>query len=140
MEIQEASLHDSERLYREVLNALPAAVYMTDAQGRITFYNEACVAFSGRRPKLGADEWCVTWRLYWPDGAPMPHDTCPMAVALREGREIRGAEAIAERPDGTRIWFTPYPTPLCDAEGRSVIRFGGNQLAISTLITENAVD
>jgi PAS domain S-box-containing protein len=43
-----------------------------------------------------------------------------MAVALKEGRVIRGAEAIAERPDGTRIWFTPYPTPLRDSAGKIV--------------------
>jgi PAS domain S-box-containing protein len=43
-----------------------------------------------------------------------------MAIALKEGREVRGVEAIAERPDGTRIWFTPYPTPLRDAEGKVV--------------------
>ena len=57
-----------------------------------------------RRPharSLGSDEWCVTWKLYWPDGTPLPHDQCPMAVALKEGRAIRNAEAIAERPDGT---------------------------------------
>jgi two-component sensor histidine kinase len=43
-----------------------------------------------------------------------------MAVALRENREVRGEEAIAERPDGTRTPFIPYPTPLRDAEGRLV--------------------
>ena len=41
-----------------------------------------------------------------------------MAVALREKRPIRGVEAIAERPDGSRVPFIPYPTPLFDAEGR----------------------
>jgi PAS domain S-box-containing protein len=50
----------------------------------------------------------------------MPHDECPMAIALKEGRIIAGAEAIAERPDGTRVWFTPFPTPLRDAAGRIV--------------------
>jgi two-component sensor histidine kinase len=50
----------------------------------------------------------------------MPHDECPMAVALRENRHVRGAEAIAERPDGSRVSFVPYPTPLRDAEGRLV--------------------
>ena len=43
-----------------------------------------------------------------------------MAVALKEGRIVDGVEAIAERPDGKRIWFTPYPRPLHDAEGRIV--------------------
>ena len=43
-----------------------------------------------------------------------------MAVALRENRRIRGVEAIAERPDGTRVPFIPYPTPLRNAEGRLI--------------------
>ena len=41
-----------------------------------------------------------------------------MAIALKENRPVRGCEAIAERPDGTRIPFIPYPTPLRDADGR----------------------
>jgi len=76
------------------------------------------VEFSGRQPELGTDEWCVTWKLFHPNGTPMPHSECPMAVALKECRIVRGAEAIAERPDGRRIWFTPYPTPLRDSEGK----------------------
>jgi PAS domain S-box-containing protein len=109
-----------ERRFRQLLNALPAAVYTTDAAGRITFYNEAAVELWGCRPELGKSEWCGSWRLYWPDGRPMPHGQCPMAVALKEGRPIRGAEAVAERPDGTRIPFLPYPTPLRDASGELV--------------------
>jgi len=108
----EQRLQESERRSRELLNALPIAVYTTDAAGRITYYNEAAVAFSGRRPALGVDEWCVSWKLYWPDGTPLPHDECPMALALREGHEARGVEAVAERPDGTRRTFTPFPTVL----------------------------
>ena len=38
--------------YREFLDALAVAVYTTDAAGRITFFNEAAVAFWGRRPQL----------------------------------------------------------------------------------------
>ncbi|WP_129793795.1 PAS domain S-box protein [Sphingosinicella sp. CPCC 101087] len=110
----------NERRLRELLEALPAAVYTTDAEGRITFYNQAAVEMAGREPVLGSDEWCVTWKLYHPDGKPLPHDQCPMAVALRENRAVRGGEAVAERPDGSRVPFIPYPTPLRDAEGRLV--------------------
>ena len=53
---------------RELLDALPAAIYTTDAAGRITYYNAAAVQLAGRTPKIGSDEWCVTWRLYRPDG------------------------------------------------------------------------
>jgi two-component sensor histidine kinase len=49
-----------------------------------------------------------------------PHDQCPMALALKEDRAVRGAEAVAERPDGTRVPFIPYPTPLHDADGRLI--------------------
>ena len=107
-----ASEHDKapgkgERYVRGLIEALPAAIYMTDAQGRITYYNEAAVAFTGRRPALGQDRWCVTWRLYQPDGTLLPHDQCPMAIALKENRPIRGVEAVAERPNGTRVSFMP---------------------------------
>ena len=57
----------TELPYRELLDALPAAIYTTDAAGRITYYNAAAVQLAGRRPKIGSDEWCVTWRLYRPD-------------------------------------------------------------------------
>jgi PAS domain S-box-containing protein len=116
----EAKLRDSERQLKDLLTAIPAAIYTTDAQGRITYYNEAAVELAGRTPTIGSDEWCVTWKLYRPDGTPMRHDECPMAVALREGRPIRNAEAIAERPDGTRVPFIPYPTPLRDSSGKIV--------------------
>ena len=72
---------------------------------------------AGRTPVIGTDEWCVTWKLFWPDGTPLPHDQCPMAISLREGRPIRGYEAVAERPDGTRVPFIPYQTPMRDAAG-----------------------
>ncbi|MGH6926436.1 MAG: PAS domain S-box protein [Propylenella sp.] len=106
-----------DRRSLELLQALPAAIYLTDAEGRITFYNTAAAELWGVRPELGKSEWCGSWRLYWPDGRPMPHDECPMAVALKEGRAFRGAEAVAERPDGTRVPFLAYPTPFRDESG-----------------------
>jgi len=113
-------LYDRAGGLRAILEALPAAVYTTDAQGRITSFNEEAVRFSGRVPQLGTDSWCVTWKLYRADGTPLPHDQCPMAVALREGRPVRGVSAIAERPDGTRLHFMPYPTPIKDASGKVI--------------------
>lgn len=109
-----------DRQLNRLLDAVPAAIYTTDAVGLITYYNEAAAALAGRRPTLGEDYWCVTWRLYEPDGTPLPHDRCPMAVALKENRPIRGQEAIAERPDGTRVPILPFPTPLRDRDGNLV--------------------
>ncbi|MGO4833490.1 sensor histidine kinase, partial [Rhizobiaceae sp. 2RAB30] len=116
----EEKLRASERQLKALFAAIPAAIYTTDALGKITYFNEAAVELSGRTPQIGEDEWCVTWKLYRPDGTPLPHDECPMAIALKEGRAIRNAEAIAERPDGLRIPFIPYPTPLRDEDGNIV--------------------
>ena len=106
----------AERSSRQMLEALDVAVYTTDREGRLTFFNDAAAAFWGRMPELG-ELWCGSYKLFYPDGAPMAHDECPMAIALRDGRELRGVEAIAERPDGSRVGFTPYPTVLRDPDG-----------------------
>ncbi|HWI87098.1 MAG TPA: PAS domain-containing protein [Sphingomonas sp.] len=104
----------------DILARIQAAVYITDPDGVITHYNRACVGLSGRTPRIHQDKWCVTWRLYTTEGEFLPHDECPMAVAIRERRPIRGQRAIAERPDGTRVPFTPYPTPMFDGEGNLI--------------------
>ena len=113
----QGALADREAHYKQILDALPAAIYTTDAKGIITYFNRASVEFSGRTPNVGRDHWCVTWRLYTPDGKPLRHDECPMAISLRENRSVRDVEAVAERPDGSRVPFRPYPTPLTDRTG-----------------------
>ena len=102
------------------LDALPAPIYATDAEGVVTHYNRPCIAFAGRTPRVGHDSWCVTWKLYTEEGAHLPHDRCPMAVAVRERRAVRGVQAVAERPDGTHVDFRPHPTPLLDRAGNFV--------------------
>jgi PAS domain S-box-containing protein len=106
-----------EGFFHQILDVLPAAVYTTNAAGQITYFNEAAATLWGCRPELGSSEWCGSWKLYWPDGRPLPHEECPMAIALKEGRPVRGVEAIAERPDGSRVPFMPFPTPLYGASG-----------------------
>jgi PAS domain-containing protein len=104
----------------EFLDDLSAAVYTTDRAGRITYFNRACISLAGRTPVAGEDRWCVTWKLYGEDGEFIPHDRCPMAVAIVEKRAVRGLKAIAERPDGSRTTFRPFPTPLLDEQGEVV--------------------
>lgn len=115
--------HDQEALrlsqsrYRELIQSLPAAVYTCDAQGRIQLYNQAAVSLWGREPEIGKDLWCGSWKIYRPDGTPLPLDECPMAVTLREGRAVRGEEIVIERPDGSKRHVVPHPDPICDASG-----------------------
>jgi PAS domain S-box-containing protein len=103
----------------DFLDTVGVAVYTTDADGRVTYFNEAAAELWGRRPEAG-ELWSPAWRMYWPDGRPMARDESPMAVAVRQDRAIHGAEVELERPDGTRAVYISYPTPLHDRAGRLV--------------------
>jgi PAS domain S-box-containing protein len=120
LRLSEAKLRDSERRLQELIAAVPAAIYTTDAEGKITYFNQAAVELVGCTPTIGNDEWSATWKLYHPNGTPLPYDQSPMPIALKEGGAIRNAEAVAERPDGTRVPFIPYPTPLRDGSGKII--------------------
>ena len=111
----QAARHGGEAL-AEALEAMPVAAYATDSEGRVTHFNHACVSLAGRAPRAGEDRWCVTHRLYDAEGAHLPHADCPMAVAIRERRKLRGLRATAERPDGSRVALAPHPTPWFDAD------------------------
>ncbi|WP_432212012.1 EAL domain-containing protein [Bosea vestrisii] len=104
--------------FREIVARLPVALYATDADGFVTYFNQAAVRLVGREPQLGQDRWCISHKLFQIDGSPLPLEDCPLAVALREEREVWGVEALAERLDGSRVRIMPLPTPLYDAAGK----------------------
>lgn len=108
----------SPDLLRQILSNLPVAVYATDGDGRIAYYNDAAAALWGRRPELGKDAWGGAWKLFKPDGSPMTYDDTPMGMAVRERRALRAVPIICERQDGARIPLAAYPTPQFDADGR----------------------
>src|SRR5579875_1608857 len=124
-----------DSVFRAMVEALPVAMYTTDAEGRLTYFNKAAVKLSGRSPEVGTDQWCVTWKIFLPDGTYLPHDQCPMAVALKGIEVPTGIECMAERPDGTRFWFSPCPAVLRDAEGRII---GGINLLMDITDRKNA--
>ena len=72
------------------------------------------------RPDLGQQRWSDLSRFYHADGTPMALEDCPTEIALKQGRIVRGREAIIERPDGTRVPIIPFPTPLRDKAGAVV--------------------
>jgi PAS domain S-box-containing protein len=98
-------------------NHLPIAVYTCDNLGYITSFNKAAEVLWGRKPEIGKDLWCGSWKIFYINGEPMDLDTCPMAITLREGRAVEGKEILIERPDHTRIKVRPYPVPVFDEDG-----------------------
>lgn len=113
----EAKQQEGEHNLKQIIDGLPVAYYSCDAEGKIEIFNEPAEELWGRSPKKGKDLWCGSWRIYNPDGSPLPLDDCPMAVTLREGKPVRGQEIIVERPDGTRLNVLPYPQPIFSPSG-----------------------
>ncbi len=114
----EDKIREGERLYHQLVDALPVAVYTTDAEGYVTLYNEAAIELWGRPAEIGKDRWCGSHRSFITDGSSLPFDQSPMAVALKEGRALRGIEGVAERPDGSRVAYMAHPTSLHDESGK----------------------
>lgn len=115
-----AELVSQDDQFHQILDNLPVAVYTTDQAGTITYFNPAAAEFAGRSPEIGKDKWCVTFRLFNPDGTELPHDQCPMAIALKENRPVRNQQALAQRPDGTLFPFQPFPTPIRNESGELI--------------------
>ena len=118
----EEGIFGNEQHFRTLFEALPDAVYTCDAEGRITLFNHRAVELWGRAPSIGdsAELFCGAFRLYLPDGTPLPHAKTPMARALREGRGFRNVEVIMERPDGSCVHVLVNPDPIRDSEGRVI--------------------
>jgi PAS domain S-box-containing protein len=114
----EGELRESERHSRELVEGLPAAVYTTDAAGRIEHYNEAAVQLWGRAPEIGMDKWCGSHALFTPEGARIPLDRCPMAEVVRGNRGIGKVEILIERPDGSHRHAITHPRPIHDETGK----------------------
>src|SRR5689334_2134437 len=96
----EKALEGEER-YRQLVHGLPVAVYMTDAEGSLKFYNEAAALLWGFEPAIG-EPWHVAYKAFRADGEPLRLEEYPMTMALKERRPVRGVEFYLERPDGTR--------------------------------------
>jgi PAS domain-containing protein len=45
------------RHFGAMVETLPVAIYTTDAEGRLGYFNPAAVKLSGHVPELGTDQW-----------------------------------------------------------------------------------
>lgn len=111
----EALAHESKERYRALFDLGPVAVYACDASGRITDFNRRAATLWGRTPATADadDRFCGSLKLFRADGSFMPHPECPMAEVL-SGKipEVRDAEVLIERPDGSQITVIVNILPL----------------------------
>jgi len=103
-----------------IIRALPLPAYLTDAEGYLTYYNDAAAELWGYRPELGKARWTGAWRLYTLGGHPLDPAQSPVAISAESGVPVQGAEAVVERPDGTRVTVRGNPSLIRDASGKVI--------------------
>lgn len=115
-----AGLYERSQLeFYRLLDKLPAGAYVCDAGGLITYYNRHAVGVWGRAPELNnpVDRFCGSFRLYKPDGTPLRHDQCWMALSIKEKRAYNGYEIVVQQENGNRITVLAHANPLYDDSG-----------------------
>jgi PAS domain-containing protein len=98
---------------QDLIEVLPAAVYVCNAQAVVVSYNRRAAELWGREPVPGDTDqkYCGAHRLYRTDGTFLPHRDTPMEHVLRTGEPSRDQEVIIERPDGSRLRFSSTLRP-----------------------------
>jgi PAS domain S-box-containing protein len=118
----EAALPKGELEFRRLLEKLPAGAYTCDPEGLITYFNQQAVQLWGRAPKLNdpIDRFCGSFKLLSPDGSPIAHDQCWMALALKMDRGYNKREIVIERPDGQSFTALAHANPIHDESGKLI--------------------
>jgi PAS domain S-box-containing protein len=119
----EEAIRHSEKRYRTLFDLVPVAVYSCDAKGLIQEYNQHAVELWGREPKRNdpSEKFCGSFKIFYPDGRPMPHNKCPMARALRgEKLAATDLEILVERSSGARRNVLVSPTALKNGQGKVI--------------------
>lgn len=107
-------------LEQQILNTLPTATYICDPEGTILFFNEAAVKLWGRRPETGVEILCGSWKVLSSNGSVIEAQNHPLAIAIREHKEISGQELIIKREDGSCRTVICQPKLFFDESGNLV--------------------
>ena len=114
---REQLLHNS--LFKEMVNAIPAGILITEANGRVLFANKEARRILGGKVSLdsigghGKDKGC---RFDAEEERRHPEE-CPAAQALLQGRETRGLLVDIEKSDGTAAAIALSGAPVKDESG-----------------------
>jgi PAS domain S-box-containing protein len=103
-----------------LLNVLPVATFLCDAEGSILQFNERALEIWGRAPAIGEkhDSFTSNTRYYELDGT--PSETSLLATVLATGLPVRDVERRVERPDGSQIVVAVNIEPIRNARGELV--------------------
>ena len=112
---------ESEERLREIVDLIPAAVYVCDKNGIIQQFNRKAVELWGREPFADEDvRFCGAIQHLRLDGSVIPRDELPIVETIRRGTPVRNKELVIERADGSRVVVMVNIAPIRNAEGEPV--------------------
>lgn len=118
-QLVEQRLRDQQTNLRELVAAVPAAVYSCDANGQIVYYNDRAVELWGREPLPDEPAWSLlSGRIFQPDSQPLSSDYAPIRRVLETGLPVVNQEIMFERPDSSFIDLLVNISVLRDPTGR----------------------
>jgi PAS domain-containing protein len=102
-------------LTRELATNLATAMFVTDADGHLVFYNEPAERILGRpfaaAGEIAADEWQTLFSVETLEGQPLPLAEMPSGIAFLERRPAHGTLRITGL-DGTKHELSVTAFPL----------------------------
>jgi PAS domain S-box-containing protein len=104
---------------RNIVDQMPDAVIILDADGHIVTTNRAVLPFTSEdTPAVGAQPHPTIFDLRSAAGAPLPREDLPATRALERGEASVGRELAMRKRDGTLVPVLASAAPIRDDDGR----------------------
>ncbi|MBC2778212.1 hybrid sensor histidine kinase/response regulator [Parasphingopyxis marina] len=111
----------SEAEYATVLDQLGEGVIVTNAEGQITFINEAAVRLHGiRELSVNPDAYSEAYSLFTIDGDPYPPHKLPLSRSVLSGETVIDERWLIRRPDGSEVIAIGTAKPIYDKSGKQI--------------------
>jgi two-component system cell cycle sensor histidine kinase/response regulator CckA len=114
------ALRESERRLDKMLQTMVDGMVVVDLKGEITYANQGAERILGihKDDILGRYYHEREWQQIDEQGEPYPLEQLPLALVLREGREVIGLEHGITAPTGEVKWLSVNAAPLIDESGQ----------------------
>lgn len=104
-----------------ILQQLIEGVIVTDAEGNITFVNEAASRLHGvAKLDVPPEGYTETYHLYTEDGKPYPASKLPLSRAVLKDEIVAEARWRIRRLDGTELLVEGNARPIYDDHGKKI--------------------
>jgi PAS domain S-box-containing protein len=119
-QVVEQSLRDRDTTLRDLVSAIPAAVYACDTEGRVIYHNRQATELWGRKSQsLEHVRAFLDWQgLYRTDGTVIRSEDEPIRGVMTSGTPVINQELVLERTDASRVDVLVNIAPLRNSAGR----------------------